>query len=92
MSTGEFHMTNSEIAEKEKAVPVQQERSSPPLTPRQLQVLLKVCEGKKTAVIAKELSITKNTVQFHLKAIYKSLKINSRTSLVRLAMQQRWIV
>lgn len=85
-------MTISELAEKEKTVPVQQEHSLSPLTPRQFQVLQKVCEGKKNRVIAEELSITQNTVQFHLKAIYKLLKINTRTSLVRLAMERGWIV
>lgn len=85
-------MTDSETAEKEKTVPSQQEHSLLLLTPRQLQVLHKVCEGKKNRVIAEELSITQNTVQFHLKAIYKLLKINTRTSLVRLAMERGWIV
>ncbi len=49
------------------------------LTPRQLDVLAYVIEGKANKVIAAELGLTKATVKAHITAVFKTLKVTNRT-------------
>lgn len=50
-----------------------------PITSRQQEVLEKLCEGKSYQAIANELFISKATVKFHIKNIYKILHVSNRT-------------
>jgi DNA-binding NarL/FixJ family response regulator len=55
------------------------------LTDRELEVLLNVAEGLTNRAISKELSISDNTVKYHLNAIMSKLGAQSRTEAVVIA-------
>lgn len=52
------------------------------LTPRELQVLRLIAEGRSNKTIARELSISEHTVKFHVNAILGKLNAQSRTEAV----------
>jgi DNA-binding NarL/FixJ family response regulator len=49
------------------------------LTPRQLEVLKLLGEGKSNKTIARELGLSSHTVKIHVTAIFKALGVNNRT-------------
>ncbi len=55
------------------------------LTPRQLDVLALVIEGKPNKLIADELGLTLATVKAHVTAVLKSLHVSNRTQAARAA-------
>lgn len=55
------------------------------LTPRQLEVLRLIAEGKSTSHIAKELHIATETVRNHIRAILGELDVHSRVEAVAAA-------
>lgn len=58
------------------------------LTPRQIEVIKKVAEGKSNKQIAYELGLSEGTVKLHVTAILKILNVNNRTGAVREAEHQ----
>lgn len=52
------------------------------LSPRQVQVVLKLMQGKSNRLIAQELELTENTVKTHLAAAFRTLDVSSRTEAV----------
>jgi DNA-binding NarL/FixJ family response regulator len=52
------------------------------LSPRQLQVLLQVMQGKPNKLIANALSVSENTVKTHLATAFRVLGVNNRTEAV----------
>ena len=52
------------------------------LTNRERQVFNLLVKGRKTGDIAEELSITKNTVKYFIKRIYKKLEVKSKPELI----------
>ena len=60
------------------------------LTRREKQVLRLAAQGYCNAEIARELAITRRTVEFHLDNIYTKLHVRSRTA-VYLARQKGWL-
>jgi DNA-binding NarL/FixJ family response regulator len=58
------------------------------LTPRELQVLGLIRDGYKNKQIAGELSISENTVNFHIKNIVDKLGANDRTHAVTIAIRR----
>ena len=52
------------------------------LTPRETEILLRLCRGLPTKEIAAELMISSHTVRDHLKAIYDKAGVSSRGELV----------
>ena len=68
------------------AAPRSRERSSlqpiEELTPRELQVLRLIAEGKSNKEVAHELGISEHTVKFHVNAILGKLNAQSRTEAV----------
>ena len=58
-----------------------------PFSPRELQIVLLVAEDMTNAEIAERLIISPRTVTTHLDRIYTRLGINSRTALVRYAIE-----
>lgn len=52
------------------------------LTPREMQVLELLYEGKSTAAIAKELAVAINTVRNYIAGLYRKLGVHSRTDLL----------
>lgn len=62
------------------------------LTPRQLQVLRSLAQGKPNKVIARDLDVSENTVKAHLKAVFRILGARNRTEAVTRATQLRIVV
>jgi len=57
------------------------------LTNREWDVLALVAEGKKNSQIARQLCITENTVEQHLKKVYSKLRVDNRVA----ASQWYWL-
>ncbi len=57
------------------------------LTPREIEVLGSLVDGKTNREIAETLCITENTVKMHLRAILDKLHVESRTQAVALALK-----
>jgi DNA-binding NarL/FixJ family response regulator len=56
-----------------------------PLTHRELEILRLVAQGRTNAGIARTLTVTEQTVKFHLKNIYRKLGVANRTAASRYA-------
>lgn len=52
------------------------------LTPRQSDVLAQLVQGKPNKLICRELNMAEGTVKIHITAIYKALRVASRTQAV----------
>lgn len=52
------------------------------LSPRQVEVLRCVIEGKANKVIARELDVSEHTVKAHLSAVFRALGVHNRTEAV----------
>jgi two-component system nitrate/nitrite response regulator NarL len=58
------------------------------LTPRELQILRHVAEGKSNKSIARELGISDGTVKLHVKAILRKLNVHSRVEAAVIAVEE----
>jgi len=67
------------------------EPRSAQLTPRQLEVLSRLCEGKPNKVIARELGLAGPTVKGHVAAVLRSLNAASRLQAVVNAHRLGWV-
>ena len=67
------------------------DKTIPPVTSRELQVLHLVAKGLTNYDIAQRLYISVRTVEAHLTHIYNKLGVSSRTEAVVCAMQRQWI-
>ena len=61
------------------------------LTKTQLIVLQKIVEGKTTEEIAADMTVTDNTVNTHIKAIFRELEVHSRAKAIRKAIEEKII-
>jgi DNA-binding NarL/FixJ family response regulator len=62
--------------------------AQPTLTPREIQVMELVSEGRRNKEIASRLGISEETVQVHLKNIFAKLKVSERTAAVNVALRR----
>jgi DNA-binding NarL/FixJ family response regulator len=62
--------------------------SHPTLTPREIQVMELVAEGRRNKEIAALLGISEETVQVHLKNIFAKLKVSERTAALNVALRR----
>lgn len=62
--------------------------AQPTLTPREIQVMELVSEGRRNKEIAALLGISEETVQVHLKNIFAKLKVSERTAAVNVALRR----
>ncbi|MFC5996758.1 response regulator [Pseudonocardia hispaniensis] len=60
----------------------------PLLSPREIQVLRLVAEGRSASEIGGELSLTVATVKSHLQRIYEKLEVSDRAAAVAVAMRR----
>lgn len=60
------------------------------LTPREMEVIGLLVEGLSNKEMARQLSVSPRTVNFHLDNIYSKLGVNSRTEAAIYALQQGW--
>ncbi len=74
--------------EVETAEPNTEPSLSNTLTPRQIEVLIHLCEGKPNKLIARELEMSENTVRVHVSAILAALGASNRTEAILIAQQQ----
>ena len=58
------------------------------LTPREVQVIQQVADGRRNKEIASALNISEETVQVHLKNIFAKLSVNERTAAVNVALRR----
>ena len=85
-----FHLPYTRIFTRpDQMQPVNSGQGGPPvvLPPRQLQVLLLICDGLTGKEIAQRLGISTKTVEFHRTAIYKRLGLKTTAHLVRYAIR-----
>jgi DNA-binding NarL/FixJ family response regulator len=68
-------------------VPTRHPSSPAGLTPREVEVLRLVAQGKTDAQIAKHLVISPRTVNWHLTSIYSKLGVSSRAAATRYAIE-----
>jgi DNA-binding NarL/FixJ family response regulator len=61
---------------------------APQLTPRQREVLELLCTGLSNRLIAQRLSLTENTVRWHVQAVLGFLNVSSRTEAAFVARQR----
>jgi DNA-binding CsgD family transcriptional regulator len=57
------------------------------LTPRELEVVRELAEGKSNRLIARTLCISERTVKVHLKTVFSKLQVASRTEAVLSALR-----
>jgi two-component system, NarL family, response regulator len=62
--------------------------AQPSLTPREVQVLQLVSQGKRNKEIAAILGLSEDTVPVHVKNIFAKLKVNERTAAVNVALRR----
>jgi len=58
------------------------------LTPRQIEVLIYLCEGKSNKLIARELEMSENTVRVHVSAILSALGAVNRSEAILIAQKE----
>jgi DNA-binding NarL/FixJ family response regulator len=61
------------------------------ITPRELEVLRSISEGKANKIIASDLSISEHTVKNHIKSILSKLNASDRTGAVMIALRRGYI-
>ncbi len=59
------------------------------LTPREMEIMLKVAEGLTNSQVGRQLSISEGTVKMHLHSIYQKVGVSNRTSLANYAIAYR---
>ncbi|MBU6424069.1 MAG: response regulator transcription factor [Chloroflexota bacterium] len=62
-----------------------------PLSPREVQILDNIAQGKTNKEVAYALAISEQTVKNHMSSILRKLSVNDRTQAVVYAMRQGWI-
>ena len=73
------------------ASPQQATKPSVCLTRREIELLELVAEGLPNTAIAQKLSVSENTVKYHLKKIFQKLGVQNRTEAVMHAVRAGWI-
>jgi DNA-binding NarL/FixJ family response regulator len=61
------------------------------LTKRELELLHLVAEGCSNKAIGQRLSVSENTVKYHMRNILQKMQVQNRTEAVHVAMQAGWI-
>jgi DNA-binding NarL/FixJ family response regulator len=62
-----------------------------PLSPREMEILLFIAQGKSNKEIAYELGISRQTVKNHMTSILRKLAVNDRTQAAIYALRRGWI-
>ena len=62
-----------------------------PLSPREMEILQHIAQGKSNKEIAYELGISRQTVKNHMTSIPRKLAVNDRTQAAIYALRRGWI-
>ena len=62
-----------------------------PLTERETEVLAGLSSGKSYQSVANMLSISKDTVKYHIKNIYIKLQVDNKQDAIEIANKERFI-
>ena len=62
-----------------------------PLSPREMEILQQIAQGKSNKEIAYELGISRQTVKNHMTSILRKLAVNDRTQAAIYALRRGWI-
>jgi len=62
-----------------------------PLSPREMEILQYIAQGKSNKEIAYELGISRQTVKNHMTSILRKLAVNDRTQAAIYALRRGWI-
>lgn len=62
-----------------------------PLTRREREILQRISEGLDNISVAEKLNISENSVEWHLKNIYRKLDVKNRTSALVRALKWGWM-
>jgi two-component system nitrate/nitrite response regulator NarL len=79
------------LIEADAAEPVADREADVALSPRQHEVLGQLMLGKSNKEIARALGMSEATVKVHLGAVFRALRVTSRTQAVRAAQRKRLI-
>ncbi|MGB2894606.1 MAG: response regulator transcription factor [Anaerolineales bacterium] len=85
-----FHQLEGSRQEEAKKHSIDKARGTPdfvPLTPRELDVLRSMVEGKNNAEIAEELVVEPSTIKTHVSNILSKLGVSNRVKAVRFALE-----
>ena len=77
------------FAESRREVPDDREE---PLTPREIEIVKLIAEGKSSREIADQLFLSFRTIQNHRTRIMRKLNLKKNTDLVKYAIQMGWVV
>ena len=61
------------------------------LTPRQQEILLLLAEGLPNKAIGRRLKLSEETVKTHLRSLFQTLPVHTRTACVTVARQRGWL-
>ena len=64
-------------------------RVSDVLSPREIEIMLRVAEGLSNKEVGRQLNISEGTVKMHLHSIYQKIHVSNRTSLANFAIAYR---
>jgi len=70
-----------------RAFPVAFSTDGPQFSPRELEVLEELTQGRSNKEIARALDMTEHTVKFHLKHIFAKLKVERRGQAIARALE-----
>ncbi len=62
-----------------------------PLSPREMEILQQIAQGKSNKEIAYDLGISRQTVKNHMTSILRKLAVNDRTQAAIYALRRGWI-
>lgn len=65
--------------------------ASPPLTPREREIIAGVIDGETNKGIAHRLGISQKTVEWHLARLFERLRVDSRGALAVQAVRGEWL-
>lgn len=65
--------------------------ASSPLTAREREILQRISQGLDNASLAQVLNISENSVEWHLKNIYRKIDVKNRTSALVKSLKLGWI-
>ncbi len=80
-----------QFEELEEKIGVSSDNLFVPLSPREMEVLQHITRGKSNKEIARDLSISRQTVKNHMTSILRKLAVNDRTQAAIYALRRGWI-